>query len=684
MTGQPEVRYAPLFEPFRLKHLKLRNRVMSTSHSPAYAEDGLPRARYQLYHEEKAKGGLALTMFGGSSVVDLDSPPAFGQLDVSDDRVIPHFQDFAARIHRHGAALMCQITHMGFRTHWSYDHWLPVIGPSAAREPAHRAVAKAMEPEDIRRVVAAFGAAARRCKEGGLDGVELLATGHLIDQFWTPAVNWRSDPYGGGLENRMRFGLEALEAVRRAVGDDFIVGIRLVVDELIKGGLSQEDGMAIVDRYAATGMLDFLNVNAGQIRDHAGLAKFIPPMGSPLSPYLNYASAVKAMTGLPVFHATNIKDPDSAAQAIQGGHVDMVAMTRAHLADPHIMRKLAEGRAEDIRPCVGATYCLDRIYVGGEALCLHNPATGREAAMPHVVPRADRPGRKVVVVGAGPAGLEAARVSALRGHDVVLFEAADRTGGQVNIAARATWRGDLGDVVGWLDGQVRKLGVDVRLNVLAEAEHVLAGAPDVVVIATGGAPNPGRFARADLAVSSWDVLSGAVRPAGRVLLYDETGQHQGVSCAEVLAASGAEVEIATPDRTIAEETGATNFPVHLRALYRAGVAMSPDRRLVGIERAGNRLVATLVNVYAETEERREVDQVVVEAGTLPLDDLYFALKPLSLNRGETDLAALVAGRPQAKTANPDGRFELFRVGDAVASRNIHAAIFDSLRLCKGF
>ncbi len=677
-------RYDALLQPFQLKHLTFRNRVMSTSHSPAYAEDGMPKARYQLYHEEKAKGGIALTMFGGSSVIDLDSPPAFGQLDVSDDRVIPYFQEFAERIHRHGAALMCQITHMGFRTHWSYDNWLPVIGPSAAREPTHRAIAKEMEPEDIRRVVKAYGAAARRCKDGGLDGVELLATGHLIDQFWTPAVNRRTDEYGGSLENRMRFGLEVLDEVRRQVGGDYVVGLRFIVDELIAGGLTQEEGMAIVERYAGTGALDFLNVNAGQVRDHAGLAKFIPPMGEPLSPYLNYASAVKAATGLPVFHATNIKDPDSAAQAVQGGHVDMVAMTRAHLADPHIMRKIGEGRAEDIRPCVGATYCLDRIYVGGEALCLHNAATGREAEMPHVIPRAKLPARRVVVVGAGPGGLEAARVSAARGHEVVLFEAGDRIGGQINIAARATWRRDLGDIAAWLGGQVEKLGVDVRLNAFAEAEDVLAADPDVVVVATGGQPTTGLFDGAELAVSAWEVLGGSVRPAGRVLLYDETGQHQGASCAEVLAAAGSQVEIATPDRTVAEELGASNFPIHLRELYRMGVVMTPDRRLARIARDGNALAATLVNVYAESEESRVVDQVVVEAGTEPLDDLYFALKPRSTNLGETNLAALVAGQPQETVANPEGRFQLFRVGDAIAARNIHAAVYDSLRLCKEF
>ncbi|MEK9726044.1 MAG: hypothetical protein VW405_21505, partial [Rhodospirillaceae bacterium] len=217
----------PLLQPFQLRHLTLRNRVMSTSHAPAYVDDGKPQARYRAYHAEKAKGGLALSMFGGSSNVAADSPSVFGQIYAGDDGVIDHFQKFADVMHAHGCALMCQLTHMGRRTTWADGWWLPVIAPSRVREPAHRAFPKEMDADDIARVAKAFGAAARRCKEGGLDGLELLAHGHLLDQFWTPLVNKRSDGYGGSLKNRMRFSLEVLDEVRRQVGPDFIVGIRM-------------------------------------------------------------------------------------------------------------------------------------------------------------------------------------------------------------------------------------------------------------------------------------------------------------------------------------------------------------------------------------------------------------------------------------------------------------------------
>ncbi|HLB79389.1 MAG TPA: FAD/NAD(P)-binding oxidoreductase, partial [Dongiaceae bacterium] len=315
--------------------------------------------------------------------------------------------------------------------------------------------------------------------------------------------------------------------------------------------------------------------------------------------------------------------------------------------------------------------------------CIQNPATGREATMPHVVPKAATR-RRVVVVGAGPAGLEAARVSAERGHHVVLFEKAERTGGQINIAARATWRENLSGIPRWLDGRVRRLGVDLRLNREATAEMVVAEKPDVVVIATGGRPNTGIVAGHELAVSTWDVLTGKAAPGENVLLFDDQSQHQGPSCAEYMAKRGSLVELVTPDRAPFEEMGSTNFSIHLRELYKMGVVMTPNQRVTQVYREGNKLVAVLKNDYTGQEEERVVDQLVVEHGTLPVDELYFALKPLSRNLGETDLRALVDGRPQAIAANPDGAFQLFRVGDAVASRNIHAAIYDSLRLCKEF
>ena len=674
--------YPHLLKPFRLRHVTFKNRLMSTSHAPGYVEDRHPKLRYQLYHEEKAKGGLALTMFGGSSNIAPDSPSAFGQIYIGDDSIVPVLREFSERVHRHGCAIMCQITHMGHRTLWDVEDWLPPIAPSPVREHAHRSFPKEMDRSDIRRVVRAFGDAAVRCREGGLDGVELLAYGHLIHQFWTPLVNRRTDEYGGSLENRARFGLEVLEEVRRRVGEDFLVGFRMMGDELKEGGLDQEDCLALAKIYADTGMCDFLNVIAGQVGDERGLSLSIPSMAGPRAPFVHIAARMKRETGIAVFHATRIMDLPTAEHCVREGLVDMVAMTRAHMADPHIVAKMMRGEEERIRPCVGAGYCIDRIYVGGDALCLHNPATGRERTMPHVVRPGPGPRRKVVVVGAGPAGLEAARVSALRGHEVVVFEAASEPGGQIVLAARATWRKELLGISRWLAAEVEHLGVTLRLNRYAEAADVLAERPDIVIAATGGVPNLERVAGAEHVASVWDVLGGQVEPGAEVLVFDDHGDHQGPSVVDFLASRGSSVELVTPDRLAAHEVGATNYPVYLASFYAKGVTLTPDHRLCVVERDGNRLRAVLRNEYTDADETRLVDQIVVEHGTLPATELFDELAPLARNEGELDIEALIAGRPQAVASNPDGKFMLFRVGDAVASRNIHAAIYDSLRLCK--
>ncbi|MBL8670092.1 MAG: FAD-dependent oxidoreductase [Alphaproteobacteria bacterium] len=671
-----------LLRPFRLRKLTLRNRIVSTAHAPGYGVGSLPTERYRLYHEEKAKGGVALTMIGGSTAVSPDAVAPFGQLTAAEDRAIPHLKDLADAVHRHGAAVFCQISHPGRRGRWDSGSWLAPVGPSPVREPQHRGFPKEMEDWDFDRIRRDYADAARRCKAAGLDGVELLfAGGHLLLQFLSPAVNRRADRYGGSLDNRMRFAFEVIDAVRGAAGDDMVVGVRITADEFIAEGLDQKECLAIAVALAGSGQVDYLNIMASQTYDWRSSTYSIPSMAFPPAPYLSMASAIKAAVPIPVVHAGRILDFATAARAIEGGHIDLVAMTRAQIADPHMVRKLVEGREDDIRPCVGANYCINRIYAGSESLCIHNAATGRETSMPHVVARA--PARKrVTVVGGGPAGLEAARVSAERGHAVTLLEAEAEMGGQIRLAVNLGWRGALAGVSRWLEAQCCKNGVDMRLGVRADAAAVEALQPDVVIVATGGRPNKGPIEGADLVASSWDVLAGRTAPGERVLLFDDQGGDPGMSCAELLSERAAKLEVATPERHLGIEVGATTFPTYLRKLYERGVVISPDLRLRKVRRAGNSLVAVLRNEYTLQEVEREVDQVVSEHGTLPLDELYFALKPHARNRGAVDYHALVAGGPQRTDIDPQGRFLLYRVGDAVAGRNIHAALYDSLRLCK--
>ena len=674
--------YDALLKPLTIKGVTFRNRIMSTGHAPAYDVDGKPMERYQAYDEEKAKGGIGLTVFGGSTGISVDSRTEWGALHAYDDSIIPYFSQMAERVHKHGAKVMVQLAHMGKWANWSLSDWIPSVAPSPSLERRKYTYPKELEDWDIRRIVKDFGQAARRCKESGLDGLEVSChASSLVDQFWSPVHNQRTDEYGGSLENRMRFFREALEEMRRTAGGDFLLGIRMSGDELQKDGLHNEEFVRIARFYTELGLADFLNVSGGSTFTYMLHAQVTPNMAWPVAPYLHLASAVKAAVDVPVFQATRINDLATAARAIEDGHLDMVGMTRGHISDPHIMRKLMEGRPEDIRECVGAAYCIDRLYSGGGSLCLQNPATGRETTMPHVIPKTARK-RRVVIAGAGPAGLEAARVSAERGHDAVLFEAAGQVGGQVNLAAKVGHRENLSGITRWLEGQVRKRGIDLRLNTAATVEALEAEKPDVIVIATGGKPNTGPHAGGGLVTSSWDILSGKVAPAENVLVYDDYGDHQGASVAEFMAERGSMVELATWEQRVAPLVGITNRPVHIRNLYKHKVVMTPDMRLVGVQREGNKLIAILRNDYTDAEEERLVDQVVAEHGALPVADLYFALKPRSRNLGEVDYDAILTGKPQAIAANPQGRFALYRVGDAVSGRNIHDAIYDSLRLCK--
>ncbi len=672
----------PLLQPYRLRHLVLKNRIMSTAHEPGYTEDGLVGERYVRYHEEKAKGGIALTMIAGSTVVSRDSAQAFMNVQAWKDEVVTGLRRLTDACHEHGSAVMIQLTHLGRRTNWNREHWLPVLAPSMVREPAHRAFPKEMEDWDIERVVADYALAARRMVEAGLDGIEFEAYGHLMDQFWSPATNRREDEWGGSLDNRLRFAMRVLDGVREAVGPDFILGIRMSCDEAWRRGYDRREGVAIARRFIATGKVDFLNVIKGHIDHDRALTDIIPVAGMAASPHLEFAGGIRAETRFPVFHANKIADIATARHAIATGQLDMVGMTRAHIADPHIARKIGEGREDEIRPCVGATYCLESVYAGTGALCVHNASTGRESELPQLTAPRSGPAKRIVVVGAGPAGLEAARVGAERGHDVVVLEAAGRPGGQVRLAARTPNRADLIGIVDWRVARLARLGVDIRFDTLAEAGDVLALEPDVVLVCTGGVPNKDILDEgSEHAVSSWDVIAGGVRPAGDVLVFDDNGHQPGMQAAWLAADAGSRVEIVSPERTFAPELGALTHAPYAEFFQRHGVTITINTRLASLTRRGNRLRATLFSEFTGTVVgERLVDQVVIEHGTLPVDDLYFALREASVNRGEVDYDALIARRPQEIRSNPQGRFRLFRLGDAVESRNIHAAVYDAVRL----
>ncbi|SDH69104.1 NADH:flavin oxidoreductase [Alloyangia pacifica] len=676
-TSAPTLTKDPLLDPFVLKGLTLRNRVISTSHASALDDGGMPGERYRAYHVEKARGGIAMTMIGGSAMVSRDSSWGGGQLNLSTDAVIPHLQKLAEEVHGVGAAVMTQISHLGRRAQYATGAWLPVLAPSRVREPRNRAFPREMSRDDIDRIVADYAEAARRAAEAGLDGVETLTGGHLIGQFLSPLTNFRTDGFGGSLENRVRFALMVHDAIRRAVGEAFPIGIRLVVDEGVEGGLTLEDAVAIAQILEREGTVDFFNCIYGLMDSDLTLSEDnMPGMFQKSAPYLPSVEAFRKEVRLPLLHAGGIRDVATARHAIRENLVDLVGMTRAHLADPHLVRKLEAGTEEEIRPCVGASYCLFR-----KAHCIHNPATTRELTLGHDVPRAARPGR-VVVVGGGPAGLEAARVSALRGHRVTLFEAAAQLGGQLRIATRVRERADLLGILDWRESALQRLGVDIRLNSFAEASDILAESPDTVIVATGGIPDLDWLEGADHCLSVWDVLGGRMPSGETALVYDGTGRQAAASCALELSRNGKQVIFATPDDAVAVEMPYQDRSGFRKRFAQIGVEQVTDARLVSVRRTGSGLEAVFRNTYTGEESARSAASVVIEHGTRPLDDVFDALCAASANRGITDMDALTQRAGNSAPLAVQHGFALHRIGDAVASRDVHAAILDAYRLAR--
>jgi mycofactocin system FadH/OYE family oxidoreductase 2 len=646
-----------LFTPIQVGRLTLKNRIYSSGHAEAMAEGGRPGERLARYHAAKARGGCALTIFGGSSSVHPSSPAAaWKQIANHDDSIIPAYRALADTVHAHDCLVFTQLTHMGRRAQADGEEANVLVAPSQIPERVHREVPHEVEAEQIVEIVRAFGQAARRCREGGLDGIELsMAHNHLIDQFWSPLFNQRLDDYGGSLDNRLRFGFEVLREIRRTVGRDFVVGARISGDEFTRGGLTAGDMAEIARRLAASGLLDFLSIIGGGAHTYELQAAAVPNMSYATGVFVPLAAAIKqAAPGIPILHASRIVDPAHADRLVAAGQIDVVGMTRALIADPDLPRKALEGRFDDIRTCVGANEgCIDRIYQGKPVTCVQNPATGREAELAEV--RAAATPKKVVVVGGGVAGLEAARMAAVRGHRVVLFEKASELGGQVLLAARAPERSEYAGIVRFLAAQVRKLAVDVRLAVEATPSAVLAERPAAVVIATGShpfvPPVPGSDGKH--VVTDRDVLAGEAKVGTSVVVVDDVHTQEALSTAELLLSQGKRVEVISPLFYVGQDVGVTSIAPLYRRLFTAGVVLTPGTELRAVE--GSSVI--VANVYSGLERRIEgVDTVVLAAGSRSTDALYRALK------------GHVA--------------ELYAVGDCVAPRGVHQALLDATRIAR--
>lgn len=644
-----------LFTPLQIRHVTLRNRIVSTAHVPGYAENGMPGDRLRLYHAEKAKGGAGLICCFGSASVHPTSPAAdWGGVELFDDKVIPYLKKFSDTIHGYGASVISQITHRGRRGR-SDDTWQPLLAPSAIPEPLHREIPHQLDMEDFDWIIEAYGAAALRLKKGGFDGCEISAAHcHLIDQFWTPNANQRDDEYGGSLENRMRFSLRVIAHVREVVGDNFIVGLRMTGDDFVEGGLNMDITQEIAKRLNETGHLDYFNVIGGSGETEMTEAMCVPSMNFPIGCYTYLAAHIREVVNVPVIAVGRIIDPIQADKILEEGQADLVAMTRALIADPHLPNKAREGRLDDIRQCMGYNGgCIDRLYAGKAINCVQNAVIGREAELAEIQPAKIR--KKVVVIGGGCAGMEAARTAKLRGHDVVLFEKTGELGGQILIAKRAPHRIEFEGSARWLSLQVRKLGIDLRLHTEASIDLVLSENPDAVIVATGSTaflPNiPG--ATDGRLVHVRDVLTEQVEVGDRVLVVDHENFYQGISAAEFLLDRGREVEIITELLVVAQDLGETSRPPIFQRLFSKGIKMTPHTAIKEIQNG----TVVVKNVYSHEERVIEgIDTVVYAHAGRAVADLFYALK------GKVS--------------------ELYLIGDSFAPRSLHHAILEGTRVAR--
>lgn len=645
--------YQYLFSPLKIGSVVVPNRINFAAHLTNLSENHQISERHIFYYRERAKGGCGLITTEELTVHPSDLAYA-GLVDAFVPEVIPGFQKLTRAIHKYETKIFAQLNHNGMQADGKLSR-LPVWGPSPGVDPLFREMSKEMEIEEIEECIEYFALSAAHVLEGEFDGIELqLGHSSLIRQFLSPASNCRDDGYGGSFENRLRFCLEVINAVRKVVGSDFTLGIRLNADEMHpRGGLTLEDVKKIAVYLEDVGQLDFMDLSLGTFHN---LYLVEGSMHTPLAYTVPLSSEIRSVVNLPVYCTNRINDPHLAEKILENGQADMINMVRALIADPELPNKAWEGRDDDIRQCIACNQgCIGRMGLGYSIGCMQTPAAGNEMEFgigtlePCEVPK------KIVVVGAGPAGLEVARVAALRKHQVILFEKELEVGGQNIIAGKVAGRQEIQGVTRWLISQVGKLDIDLRLGMKADEEMVLGENPDAVVIATGSFPKekpfPGEYSFPEV-VNTQQVLTGEVEVGEKVLFIDLDGHHQGTGTCEFLADLGKSVHVVTPSLFQGSALGPLqDLFLARQRLAKKGVTCTPDIAVLEIQ---GTLVKGL-NVYSnEMIDFKGYDTVVMAAGNMANDALYFSLK----------------GKVK----------EIYRIGDCVAPRKTDMAIVEGHRV----
>jgi 2,4-dienoyl-CoA reductase (NADPH2) len=650
--------YRYLWTPLQLGPVSTRNRIVFSAHLTNYARDGKPTEQHAAYYAARAAGGAGLIITEEHSTHPTDWP--YEKLIHGFHRdVIPGYRAITDAVHRHRVPIFAQINHNGGQASSMYSR-LPVWAPSAVADPLFREVPKAVTHADIDEIVAGYAVVAEHCAEGGFDGIELQCShSSIVRGFLSNATNHRTDEYGGSIENRARLLVRIVGAVRKVIGNRLALGVRICGDELIDGGTTIDDAVRIAEIAEATGQVDYINTSIGVAT--ASLFMIEASMHIPPGYAMFIPSAFRKAVDLPVVGVGRFKDPLQAERAIAEGHCDLVGVVRGQIADPDFAAKARAGSTDDIRLCLSCNQeCVGRMGLNRWLGCIENPAAGRESQGVGTVHLSSKP-KQVMVVGAGPAGLQSAIAAARNGHHVTVFEKTDQAGGQVRVAATVPNRAEFGDMIRNQLNECERVGVKFEYGVGVWPGLVEERKPDHVIVATGAEPSrpwwapgpdqPGAASVVDVReVIEGTAPDGGPQPGQTVVVVDEIGFHHATSVAELLADRGCTVEVVTNGMVVGQDLGITLDMENwwMRAGTK-GIVQTTD--LVPMGMADGEL--TLLHHPTGQHQTRRPDWVVLAVPPNPVEWLYHDLKAAGVS--------------------------VQRVGDCLAPRRAHAAVIDGER-----
>ena len=672
-----------LFSPISIGPVTLRNRTVFQPHFTALGSiEGMPTDDLAAYHQERAIGGVGLIVTE-SQAIHPTGKMSRRFLNAWDPAVVPGLAKVASGVHAHGAKIFAQLTHGG---HTSLEHPPHVMwAPTQMPEPSSHFNTKALDDDDIQAVISGFAAAARNALDAGLDGIEIkIAHDGLLRSFASPFFNRRTDRYGGSFENRMRLSLEVIEAIKRVIGPAPL-GVRICLDEFTAFGYDLEYGLQMAHALEATGAVEYFNSDAGSFSSYW---MEIPPAAVAPEAFERLNRALKAATKLPVIAFGRIGPTQRAEAMVKAGEADLIGWARQLVADPHTVNKLAMGRPDLVRPCIACNDgCVHQVGQEKGIRCIHNPGAGRELTHNERLMGKTSTPRRVVIIGGGPAGLKTAEIAARRGHSVTVLERARQLGGQVMLAALQPEHAVIGEVVSYLESQLAEANVEIRRGVDATPPIVAEMKPDIVVLANGSEPNlPNRAQDGSVearrlgrqilpevegldlpfVVSADEILSGAAKPSGKVVVIDETGHWEAAGTAEFLADAGCSVVVVASHGAVASDLEAGSRTLFQRRAAIKEIELRPNFVVTAIAERRVQISAVFSHgdsagwgkyVLIPGDERwiEDVDWVVAVVGRRSREDLFLAFK------SAPELAGV--------------RVE--RVGDCVAPRLLQSVILEA-------